>query len=124
MNNDFFWPIMIAAWGGVLAALKAAFSNEIEYWVVAIAAMQSRPFDSDRNLKTRDQCQIFNEGNGQWETVIIVGYRLGFNKNVNGVYVQRYSTTNNGQSIWIEERIPFRKWGNLRKAKIKSPINS
>lgn len=99
---------LIPITGLAIAAIKASFKNEINYWSEAIAAYFHRPYD-DGDPNTPDRCQIFNEGNGNWDEVIIIDYRIGLNKNRNGVYIQY---VNDG---YARERVSFSRWGELRK---------
>ena len=99
----------------LLLVLKNLLKDEITYWLTLIGCYMNRPYDLDRNPKTKDWLMIFNPGNGDWECCSLT-YHFGFRKSGNGAFVHHYDKEWN---IKFTERIPFGRWTNVNKARIE-----
>lgn len=99
----------------LVALLRAAFSDEISYWMGVLSCYFYRPFDVDKNPATHDWCYLYNPGNGEWSLVSLTFHFSCF-RGRNGVYVHRYDKDWNLEMI---QRIPFANWREmLGRAKV------
>lgn len=100
----------------ILVALKNVFKNQIKYFFTALAFYLRRPYDRDRDPKSPDRCQIFNPGNGKYETVYI-RHHFSLRRHENGVYVHWpiKRAEDDSEYLYSTARVPFDQWADWRK---------
>jgi len=102
---------------GLVGIFIRIFNKEIDYWVTALSAYYTRPYDVDRNPKTHDWCKLYNPGSGGWEVVSLT-FRLTPKKGGNGVFIHYYDHTTEPWQISHVQRVSFLEWKDKQKARI------
>lgn len=110
--------------GGALASialkqLKGLVKEWVCYWTNAWIYFRRRPYDLDGNPYTLDYCLLENPASGE-KDIVGLTHSLTLDKDNNGVYIHYFNDN------WVEiaqERVPFDKWSELRKAKLKIKLD-